>query len=237
MNDYEALLKLQETDLKLMRLSRSLKDMPQQKKLAAIRQAQKKISSELSRILGQRKDSQMELEESEAQHAHLLEVRESVRAKADGAGYRELSDLDAQLSHIAKKLEKLEFTHDDKVLRLDRLLKAERGAEALGEKLRREAAEQEEGLRRQTADLMSQARTLAAARKGLIAELDDDTAERYERASRRFDGLAVERLVGNVPSVCRVKLQASSYAELRRQGPICECPYCHRLLVTEEVAQ
>ena len=57
-----------------------------------------------------------------------------------------------------------------------------------------------------------------------------------DAAAKRFGGLAVEKLEGNVPSVCRVKLQPSLFSDLKHAGSIAECPYCHRLLVTEEVA-
>ena len=43
---------------------------------------------------------------------------------------------------------------------------------------------------------------------------------------------AVEHLVGNVPSVCRVKLQPSSFHDLQHSSEIAECPYCHRMLIT-----
>jgi len=39
-----------------------------------------------------------------------------------------------------------------------------------------------------------------------------------------------------VPSICRVKLQPSLFSDLKKADAITECPYCHRLLVTQEVA-
>ena len=73
-------------------------------------------------------------------------------------------------------------------------------------------------------------------KKNPIETLDEDTLARYDAAAKRFGGLAVEKLEGNVPSVCRVKLQPSLFSDLKHAGSIAECPYCHRLLVTEEVA-
>ena len=55
----------------------------------------------------------------------------------------------------------------------------------------------------------------------------------YRWVWSRVPGLAVERLEGNVPSVCRMALQESSMDELRRAGGVTECPYCHRILVTD----
>ena len=45
-------------------------------------------------------------------------------------------------------------------------------------------------------------------------------------------GIAVEPLVGNRPSVCRVALQPSSYTDIRRSNAeVTTCPYCKRMLV------
>ena len=81
---------------------------------------------------------------------------------------------------------------------------------------------------------MAEVRKLAAERKSVVADLSGEVLARYEAASRRFGGLAVERLAGNLPSVCRVKLQPSQFSDLRRAGAeVTECPYCHRMLVFE----
>lgn len=52
MNEYEAVLRLQEIDLALMRFGRTLKAMPQQKKLAALAQARRKVTAGLTKIVG-----------------------------------------------------------------------------------------------------------------------------------------------------------------------------------------
>ena len=80
---------------------------------------------------------------------------------------------------------------------------------------------------------MDRAAALAKERKELLGALDERTQESYERTMRRFGGLAVEVLSGNMPSTCRVRLQPSQLAAALKQGPITECPYCHRILVIE----
>ena len=67
----------------------------------------------------------------------------------------------------------------------------------------------------------------------ISARLPQDVLQGYRTASKRFGGLAVERLEGSVPSICRMALQESSMAELRRADGIAECPYCHRMLVLD----
>lgn len=234
MSESQALLRLQEIDLQLMRDSHALRQMPQQKRLAALAQAKKKLKSELQKIVGQRKDAQMELDDNEERHIRLLQIMDEVREKAQESGYREVGDIESQLTSLAKKVEKLEFAHGELQASLGKLEKAEANARALGDRLDSEGEELEASYKRDSADIMARVRELARERKAVLAQLSPQTARTYDEKSRRFGGLAVERLQGNVPSVCRVKLQPSQYGDLRRAGePIAECPYCHRMLVVE----
>lgn len=234
MFESQALLRLQEIDLQLMRDSHALRQMPQQKRLAALAQAKKKLKSELQKIVGQRKDAQMELDDNEERHIRLLQIMDEVREKAQESGYREVGDIESQLTSLAKKVEKLEFAHGELQASLGKLEKAEANARALGDRLDSEGEELEASYKRDSADIMARVRELARERKAVLAQLSPQTARTYDEKSKRFGGLAVERLQGNVPSVCRVKLQPSQYGDLRSAGePIAECPYCHRMLVVE----
>lgn len=234
MSESQALLRLQEIDLQLMRDSHALRQMPQQKRLAALAQAKKKLKSELQKIVGQRKDAQMELDDNEERHIRLLQIMDEVREKAQESGYREVGDIESQLTSLAKKVEKLEFAHGELQASLGKLEKAEANARALGDRLDSKGEELEASYKRDSADIMARVRELARERKAVLAQLSPQTARTYDEKSKRFGGLAVERLQGNVPSVCRVKLQPSQYGDLRRAGePIAECPYCHRMLVVE----
>ena len=215
MNDYEALLRLQQIDLELMRDSRRLKAMPQQKRIQAADAAKRKVAGELTKIVGQRKDAELELQDAEADHEHLMQKTDEVKALAQEGDYRQASSIEQQLTSLAKKMEKIEFNYKEMSDRLKRLQKA---------------------FERDTADIMARVRQLADERKRMVAALDEDTLARYDAAAKRFGGLAVEKLEGNVPSICRVKLQPSLFSDLKHAGSITECPYCHRLLVTEEVA-
>ena len=82
MRDHEALLRLQEIDLTLMRISARLKAMPQEQRLEVVKRSERKLQSELSRIVGQRKDSEMELEETDEERSRLLEAQQQVRQAA-----------------------------------------------------------------------------------------------------------------------------------------------------------
>ncbi len=235
MTESSALLRLQEIDLELMRLNSQLRAMPQQKKLAAIAAAKKNLSGKMTTIIGQRKDAEIDLDDNEeAQRktrARVSEVQAEAQERAQD--FRGIRDLEAHLTALAKQLEKLEFKHRELETNLEKLMKAEQNASDLAHKLEEERQAQQDSYERSSADLMARVRVLAAERKAVTANISEEVMAAYTKAAKRFEGLAVERLRGNMPTTCRVKLQQGIFGELMRGPVITECPYCHRMLVTE----
>lgn len=235
MTESSALLRLQEIDLELIRLNGQLKAMPQQKKLAAIAAAKKNLAGKMKSIIGQRKDAEMDLgdnEEAQAKtNARIAEVQGEAQDRAQD--FRGIRDLEAHLTALAKQLEKLEYKHNELEANLEKLLKAEQNATDLARKLDEEQAAQQESYDRSSSDLMARVRVLAGERKTVVASISQSVMDSYAKATKRFGGLAVERLRGNMPTTCRVKLQQGIFGELMRGPVITHCPYCHRLLVTE----
>lgn len=238
MSEAGDLVRLQDIDLRLMRHAAKLHAMPQQKRLDRIAEARRRVAGELTKVKGQRKDVEMEIADLEARHAELDEKVAEVRATADERvqNYRAVNDLEAQLTSLAKRTEKVEFELVAKEELLDRL----RASEADGARISTRLAEEDRACRasfaEDTAHVREEVRALAEERKAIVASLSPELAERYDRARRRFDGLAVETLHGNVPTICRVKLQPGQFQKLAKGPVIAECPYCHRILVTEEVS-
>jgi predicted nucleic acid-binding Zn-ribbon protein len=236
MSEPEALLRLQDIDIRLMRLRATLSKMPQQIKLSMIARADRKLAMELTNICGQRKDAQMELDDNERRHDEVIKKIKAVQAEAleRRQGFRETRDLEAHLSALAKQQEKLEHSYMEQAAALEKIEKAEKNAHGLRMKLQAEKKSQQDSFEQGSSDLRAEVRKLEAERAAAVSEITPAVMGRYEQASKRFGGLAVESLKGNVPSVCRVKLQPADFGDLKRQPEITECPYCHRILVSRE---
>ncbi|QOY59833.1 zinc ribbon domain-containing protein [Thermophilibacter immobilis] len=236
MSEAEALMNLQDLDLRLLRSASTLASMPQQKRLKTIALARKKVTSELTRIVGQRKDAQIDIDDAEAALAHYRERTAEVQlaAEAEALTHRELAGFEQQLTSLAKRVEKCAFSLPSLRERLGRLERAEENARLTLEKLDAQAAVTQEALDEGSAGLRAQIVTLSRERAAEAALLSSEHLASYEVARKRFGGLAVERLHGNVPTVCRVKLQPSQFHDLMVGDEITTCPYCHRMLVTSE---
>ena len=235
----DTLVRLQEVDLELLKHASTLSAMPQRKRLQTIELAARKVATELKGIVGQRKDAETEIADAEEALAHYREKTVEVQAAADAGEHthREIRDFEQQLTSLAKRIEKSEYTLRPLREQLERLERAERNARATSERLEAERAATEAALADGSSSLRAEIVRLSNERSDLAGRLAPELLERYEVARKRFKGLAVERLHGNVPSVCRVKLQPSQFHDLSQSEEITECPYCHRILITSEEGQ
>lgn len=239
MTEATALTRLQELDLELLRLASKLAAMPQQSRIKTIGLAQRKVASELLGIVGQRKDAELEIADTNERLAHYREKTAEVQAAAEAGdhSHRELRDFEQQLTSLAKHTEKAEFALGPLRERLERLERAERNARRTEKGLDEQLAAARASLERDSAELRARIVELSRERDGVAAHVSEGHLRTYEAARKRFKGLAVERLNGNVPSVCRVKLQPSLFHDLAHGDEIAECPYCHRMLITSEEAE
>ena len=233
MSEATSLLRLQEIDLSLMRLRKAADQLPQRAKVAAARAASKKVASELTKIVGQRKDVEIDLADLDERKARLTAKVSEVQGDAPSASdHRAAQDLENSLSSLAKKLEKVDFDSERLLDQLETIERAERNARALAGRLAAEEQAQTKAWREAAADITRQASELTDERERVVRAISPELMATYEAASKRFGGLAVETLEGNRPSACRVALQPSSFSDIRRSSSdITTCPYCRRILV------
>ena len=142
MTEASSLMQVQELDLELLKCASSLASMPQQARLKTIALAAKKVASELTGIVGQRKDAEIEVSDTRANLAHYREKTAEVQALADEGEHthREIRDFEQQLTSLAKRIEKCEFQLGPLTERLGRLERAEKNARRTAERLDQAAA-------------------------------------------------------------------------------------------------
>lgn len=231
MSEAEKLLRLQELDLELTRIRTTAENLPQRTKVMAARAASKKVATELTKIVGQRKDLEIEINDLEV-HKKFLTAKVDEVQGLDQTDFRSTKDIEYSLSSLAKKLEKVDFDSEKLVERLEVVERAEKNARAMAKRLQAEESAQAESFKQATAELTARVKEIGVERESLIKAIPQEILETYNAASKRFKGLAVEKLEGNRPSICRVALQPSSFSDIRKANTdIVTCPYCKRMLV------
>lgn len=226
-----SLLELQEIDLTLMRDKEQLQNLPEIAELARRRKLYLKLKGDATKLYAQRKDVEIDLQDLDVREQKLHEGVEQARREVDMDDYRQVQQLEITLSDFAKKLDRVEFERKEAHGKLDSIQsedatlaeyikKVESSIVAMTKQARTHATEIQE-----TIDKNERKRSM------LFDGLDSSLAKAYEKASKQFGHLAVEKLEGNVPSICRMSLQSSSMSDLRHADEVTECPYCHRLMV------
>lgn len=234
MSETDALLRLQEVDLELLRQRTALAKLPQLAQIQKIRAAAKKLVAELNHLVGVRKDLELELGDNEFYKEQAEDQVTATQEQVADAGsdYRALKDLETALSNLAKRLEKLEFERKGLQEKLRETQAQEAHTRTVAAQLQAELNVQVDAFKSASEDINELIDKLEHEREGLAAQISPELQMRYQAASKRFGGLAVETLKGNKPSICRVTLQPSSYHDIMAQKTgITECPYCHRILI------
>lgn len=225
------LLELQDIDLTLMRDKEQLQNLPEIAELARRRKLYIKLKGDVTKYFAQRKDVEIDLKELDSREQALHEGIEKARREVDMDDYRQVQQLEITLSDFAKKLDRVEFERTeahqkldgiqaDEVTLAENLKKVENAVVALTKQARTHATDIQNAIERNE-----------HKRSVLFESLEPSLAKAYEDASKHFGHLAVEKLEGNVPSICRMSLQSSTMSDLRHANEVTECPYCHRLMV------
>lgn len=236
MTEGSILLKLQDLDLQMMRDRASLENLPELKELAQQRKAYIQLKNEATRLYAIRKDIDTDLSDLHEQELLVHQDIESAHEDVDTTDYHAVQDLELRLTNLAKELDKITYTRAE---RKKSLADVEEQAKKLAEQLKSLEDAVKKGTlaaRDHAASIQKEIARAERDREAYRSELGPAAYERYAAASKRFKGLAVERLNGNIPSICRTTLQPSSLDDLKHQGEVGECPYCHRILVSLEDA-
>lgn len=230
-----SLLKLQQIDLDLSRAKGELANMPELKELASKRKTYTKLKSEMTKIYAQRKDLDIELDDLNTSEIQTnAAIKAAQERNVDPSDYREIQDLENELGTLAKRLDKIAFTRKDIEVAHAQAVAKEQRARDIITKFEEGVKADTKAARAKAAALQQQIEDTQKERTALAATLSNDVLADYERLLKTFKGLAVETIEGNVPTICHTALQASSMSDLKHEGEIAHCPYCHRILVVED---
>lgn len=226
------LLQMQQIDLAVVRERRSLAEMPELHELAKKRASRAKLKAEAVKLMALRKDVETELAELDEEERTCTEGVAAAQARpVDRSDYRQVQDLQEELSNFAKRLDKASFSRSDVTARLAEARERENKLATYIKRFEGSIVADTRTAREHAAKIQAHIDEMLAERERLGHRVPADVLATYDAASKRFGGLAVERLEGRVPSVCRTTLQPASLDALQHGGEVSECPYCHRMIV------
>ncbi len=228
------LLSLQELDLELQRLHGNLNALPELKTLTRLRKGLSAAKAEMLKVTGQRKDLESDLDDLAQEEAYYREGVEQVQREAgESSDYRQVQDFEIELSNLAKALDKVAFDQKECMAQLEQVLAREEQGTTQIKRLEAAILKSANAARASASEIQSAIQDAENQRAKRYDALDDELKALYDEVSASFQGLAVEQLRRDVPSMCRTKLTESQLDEVAHAGAITTCPYCHRILVVD----
>lgn len=225
-----ALLNLQEIDLELFRLKAELENLPERLKLSQLKLQYKEIHKKTLALLTRKKDLEIELETLEDERKACLVQQDKLNSDS-GSNHRKLKLVERELSGLAKRMEKLEFTSSNILVELTQLEKLQVKSEQAQESLKTQIAALEVLLKRKAQEVYERVQELGEERETEMSQIQEDYLELYHKLAATKAGIAVSRLSVEKCSVCGSHFQEGALSRLKRGPAISECPSCHRMIV------
>ncbi|RDB61791.1 hypothetical protein C1878_10315 [Gordonibacter sp. 28C] len=232
-DDLTNLLRMQQTDLELLKAKKKLEELPQRATILAARQKKRSIEQKRDQVGELRAQAEAKAAKLENEDADLAEKQRRVQEAIDGSrgDYRNVEAHTKELNGFAKRRNTLE----EELTKLGEEMAKIQGVQdqvsrALAEIEKQEATAiasfQQEG-----GALQADIGRMTANRDALSAKLSDELRDAYDRTAARTGGVAVGLLTEGRCGVCRNVIDGGRLIELKANAPLATCPHCKRLLV------
>jgi predicted nucleic acid-binding Zn-ribbon protein len=236
MSAFEALLRLQDHDVRIDQLRHKLATLPERAAVTANEAAQRALAEGRVPLQTRRDELAREQKRIENEVAAVEAKAAEVHAKLYGGTVTSPRELQAlQADHDALKRRQAQL--EDQVIELMEETEPVDAALAASDEraaaLAAEGVAAEEALRTAAGAVEADLAAAEEARPGLADAVPPDQLTSYEKLRPQFGGIAVARLVGTQCGGCHLSLSAVALQEIRRLPPdaVAHCEECGRLLV------
>jgi predicted nucleic acid-binding Zn-ribbon protein len=230
----EALLELQDLDIRIEQLRHRRANLPEREKLAAVDAAlgalwaeREALSAERARLVAQRDGFEKEAFAATAR----IEAIEA-RLESAATSFRDQEAMAAEVASLRRRRDEIEDRQLGAMEELEPIELALSALDARRAGLEEERREAQEAFSRaiEAADAAIKA---ALEERGVLAEaVEPQLRATYEALARRLGGVAVARVVHGTCEGCRLSLSATELDQLRHGGSgRLRCEQCGRILV------
>ena len=234
MSEANALIKLQEIDLEVLRLRKRLEGMPQIEALRKVKAKIAEVSEKSKQISAMRSECELEMQRLVDEDEALVEKSGQLQAKIDeNDDFRSVTNLTRELEGVAKRRNKVEFDHGKLAERIDKISSVEdQVADALA-KLEGQQTRFESEISAAIEEINAKLAEHKIAHDQALADVSAERAELYERLKGTKNGIAVGILAKGHCSACMVGFPEGKLVQLMAGPDVTTCPQCHRILVID----
>lgn len=230
----ELLTALQRADSTILKLTKLIDDLPEQREIVSIDARLDVIANTIADITVEQQDVKARLAREERE-LELFSTRLGAESQRlyDGSvtNPREIQAVEAEIAQTTRRI----ADHEDQ------LLAVMEEHDEIGAKLAALADEQstlttrrdelEAQLVVSSANYLAERDDAQSVRNNLFVQLPDDLKQRYTTVAARSGGVGAAELIDGSCSACRIALSHVDLDGLLNGPPIAECPSCRRILV------
>ncbi|MCR4421892.1 MAG: hypothetical protein GYA61_07620 [Spirochaetales bacterium] len=225
------LIKAQEIQKSITYLEKEIELMPARREeaLSKIENNEKKVISSKQEIVEIEKEIEniSKLIEEKKKEIENLDNDTSYSTSSKNEKEEKRKDLGMQIDNYKKKIEDLEEQKHKKY-------KDIQTNEATLKVLKEELIKEEENIKNNRQKKIDELQDLLNKKKEILANIDDDIIEKFDRIFRNKGDLAIVPVYNNYCSGCNMILPFSLINKVKAQKEIVFCPYCSRMLYFSE---
>jgi len=225
----ELVIRLQRLDLQTGELDREIASLP--KHLASIEKTLdshiRKLDADKATLAANQKERRSLDGEIQVQQQKAAKLRDQMNSAKTNEQFRAFQHEIAFCEQAIRKLE-------DRVLEL--MLEAEelevnvKAAEASLTREKEQVLKEQTTAREKTAEDKRLLSLISEQRQQIVVQLEAEVSRLYERARKRYGGLAVSDGTEGRCSACHLDMRPQVFQELRRGEKLLTCEYCGRIL-------
>ena len=233
--DLAMMLKLQATDIDIIRAKKELADLPQIAKMNELKAKHDALIAKRSQVDAMQKRAEADITRLSTEDGMLADKQRHAQELIDNAGadYRSVESHSKEMSGFAKRREEL----DKKLTALAEEVEKIEAIQAQFEKAISVIAADEEKTKasydKQSASLRENLEEMAQVREKQAASLPANLLKLYQETARHTGGVAIGKLNESTCGICRSNIDGGRLIELKAEAPLGVCPNCKRLLVIE----
>jgi len=234
MDQMELLYRLQEVDLSISNMEKSLEDTPL---IREVNEKQEEVEGRKAELEDTKEEivrKKKKVKKLESELQQKSEESSSLRKKMYGgeiASTRELEQMEKKLNlleqekgelenSIIEEMEIIEEIESRKKKQEEELSGEEKKLKELNEKLEQEQEQIKEELEK-----------MRGRRTELAEQVEPRFMERYETYSQRFNGRGIANVVRDICEGCRVYISSAIKGRLYKSNSLVYCENCGRILV------
>lgn len=232
------LFKLQQGDLKVDELKRTLENFPEKKHFHSVSLEYKQAVEKFDKLSGENDGLQKKLKQLE-DRINLLEAKIN---KEEGRLYsgsivnpKELKGIQDEVQSFKRKKDDLETEELEIMEEADGIVKNLNAAQVLKNSLSERLNTAKKVYEVKNSSLTGQIDDLEKDRQLLTKNIEQNLLEKYERLRTEKHGTAVARLDDGICSGCRIDIPSEEISKINASQALSKCPNCKRMLIPQTV--